>query len=117
FFRGISNLHRHGNASVRDLFADRSVADEWLERYEARLQKETRAHDEREYAMRQVNPKYILRNYLGQQVIMEAQARNYAPMKELLSVLESPFDEPPAHERYAAPPPGWGKRLNLSCSS
>ncbi len=117
FFRGISNLHRHGNAPVRDLFADRSVADEWLERYEARLQKETRAHDEREYAMRQVNPKYILRNYLAQQVIMEAQNGDYAPMKELIKVLENPFDEQPEHDHYAALPPDWGKHLNISCSS
>ena len=117
FFRGISNLHRHGNAPVRDLFADRSVADEWLERYEARLQKETRAHDEREYAMRQVNPKYILRNYLAQQVIMEAQNGDYAPMKELLKVLETPFYEQPQFAHYAALPPDWGKHLNISCSS
>jgi len=117
FFRGISNLHRHGNAPVRDLFVDRSVADEWLERYEARLQKETRAHDEREYAMRQANPKYILRNYLAQQVIMEAQNGDYAPMKELLKVLENPFDEQPDFEHYAATPPDWGKHLNISCSS
>jgi uncharacterized protein YdiU (UPF0061 family) len=117
FFRGISNLHRHGNAPVRDLFADRSVADEWLERYEARLQTETRAHDEREYAMRQANPKYILRNYLAQQVIMEAQNGDYAPLKELLKVLENPFADQPEFEHYAALPPDWGKHLNISCSS
>lgn len=117
FFRGISNLHRHGNAPVRDLFTDRSVADEWLERFEARLQKETRAHDEREYAMRRVNPKYILRNYLAQQVIVEAQNGDYTPLNELLKVLENPFDEQPEHEHYAALPPDWGKHLNISCSS
>ena len=107
----------HGTAPVRDLFADRSVADEWLERYEARLQKETRGHDEREYAMRRVNPKYILRNYLAQQVILEAQNGDYEPMKELLKVLEKPFDEQPEYEKYAALPPEWGKHLNISCSS
>ena len=117
FFRGLSNLHDHGTAPVRDLFADRSVADEWLERYEARLQKETRGHDEREYAMRRVNPKYILRNYLAQQVILEAQNGDYEPMKELLKVLEKPFDEQPEYEKYAALPPDWGKHLNISCSS
>jgi len=117
FFRALSNLHRHGQAPVRDLFVDRSAADQWLERYELRLQKESRAHDEREHAMRQVNPKYILRNYLAQQVILEAQNGDYAPMKELLAVLAKPFDEQPEHEQYAAPPPDWGKHLNISCSS
>ncbi|NWO07939.1 MAG: YdiU family protein [Alteromonadaceae bacterium] len=117
FFRALSNLHRDGHAPVRDLFVDRSVADEWLESYESRLAKETRAHDAREYAMREVNPKYILRNYLAQQVILEAQNGDYAPMKELLKVLERPFDEQPEFESYAALPPDWGKHLNISCSS
>ncbi|KEF32929.1 Selenoprotein O and cysteine protein [Marinobacter nitratireducens] len=117
FFRGISNLWSHGHAPVRDLFVDRSVADAWLGRYEERLQKEDRAHDEREYAMRGVNPKYILRNYLAQQVILEAQNGDYEPMKKLIKVLEKPFEEQPENEEYAALPPDWGKHLNISCSS
>jgi len=117
FFRSLSNLHLKGKAPIRDLFVDRSVADEWLERYEKRLLDETRAHDEREVAMRQQNPKYILRNYLAQQVILEAQNGDYAPMEELLKVLKRPFDEQPGNEAYAAPPPDWGKHLSISCSS
>ncbi|NMT63395.1 protein adenylyltransferase SelO [Marinobacter orientalis] len=117
FFRGLSSLISRGSAPIRDLFVDRSVADEWLERYERRLQSETRAHDEREYQMRKVNPKYILRNYLAQQVILEAQSGDYKPMKELLEVLKKPFDEQPHFEEYAAPPPNWGKHLSISCSS
>ncbi|WP_421857571.1 protein adenylyltransferase SelO [Marinobacter salarius] len=117
FFRGLSNLTSKGSSPVRDLFVDRSVADEWLGRYEQRLQSETRAHDEREYQMRKVNPKYILRNYLAQQVILEAQNGDYEPMKELLEVLKKPFDEQPEFEQYSAPPPDWGKHLSISCSS
>jgi hypothetical protein len=93
------------------------VADQWLERYEERLLNESRAHDEREYAMRRVNPKYVLRNYLAQQVIQEAQNGDYEPMKALLKVLERPCDEQPESEAYAALPPDWGKHLNISCSS
>ncbi|MDX1819198.1 MAG: YdiU family protein, partial [Marinobacter sp.] len=117
FFRGLSNLYNRGHGPVRDLFVDRSVADDWLARYEQRLQQESRAHDEREYAMRRVNPKYILRNYLAQQVIQEAQNGDYQPLEELLSVLKHPFDEQPDAEAFAAPPPDWGKHLNISCSS
>ena len=117
FFRALSNLQAHGHAPVRDLFVDREVADNWLERYEQRLEQETRAHDEREYEMRRVNPKYILRNYLAQQVILEAQNGDYEPMKELIKVLERPYDEQPEHEKYAALPPNWGKHINISCSS
>lgn len=67
--------------------------------------------------MRAVNPKYVLRNYLAQQVIQEAQNGDYAPMHELIKVLARPFDEQPEHEQYAAPPPDWGKHMNISCSS
>ncbi|MCG2580043.1 MAG: YdiU family protein [Marinobacter sp.] len=117
FFRGLSNLTTHGTAPIRDLFVDRSVADQWIERYRQRLELESRAHDAREFAMRKVNPKYILRNYLAQQVIQEAQNGDYEPMKALLKVLEKPFDEQPEFEGYAALPPDWGKHLNISCSS
>ncbi|WP_297796719.1 protein adenylyltransferase SelO [uncultured Marinobacter sp.] len=117
FFRGLSTLTTKGTAPVRDLFVDRSVADQWLERYQQRLETESHAHDAREYAMCKVNPKYILRNYLAQQVIQEAQNGDYEPMKELLKVLEKPFDEQPEFEGYAALPPDWGKHLNISCSS
>ena len=86
FFRALSNLHSHGHGPVQDLFADRSVADQWLERYEERITNETRSHDKREHAMRRVNPKYVLRSYLAQQVIQEAQNGDYEPMKALLKL-------------------------------
>jgi uncharacterized protein YdiU (UPF0061 family) len=117
FFRGLSNLASRGHNPVRDLFVDRSVADQWLERYEGRLAEESRSAEEREQAMRAVNPKYVLRNYLAQQVIQEAQNGDYEPMHDLLEVLARPFDEQPDNEHYAALPPDWGKHLNISCSS
>ena len=117
FFRGLSNLHSNGSAPVRDLFVDRSAADAWLERYQQRLYEEELSNEERETRMRATNPKYILRNYLAQKVIIEAQSGDYEPMEQLLEVLKRPFDEQPGKEAFAAPPPDWGKHLNISCSS
>lgn len=117
FFRGLSTLSSHGEAPVRDLFVDRSLADAWLARYRTRLAKETRSDEEREAAMCAANPKYVLRNYLAQQVIQEAQNGDYEPMHRLLEVLKRPFEEQPENEAYAALPPDWGKHLNISCSS
>ena len=117
FFRALSNLRERGHAPVLDLFIDRSTASDWLQRYEQRLQSESRSDQARELAMRAVNPKYILRNYLAQQVIQEAQNGDYAPLHELIEVLEHPFDEQPHYEHYAALPPDWGKHMNISCSS
>ncbi len=117
FFRGLSTLPSRGPAPVRDLFVDRSVADAWLERYRERLDRESQTPEEREQAMCRVNPKYILRNYLAQQVIEAAREGDYAPLDELLRVLKRPFDEQPEYERYAQMPPDWGRRMSISCSS
>nr|WP_165856527.1 YdiU family protein [Marinobacter sp. JSM 1782161] len=117
FFRGLSTRHSRGDAPVRDLFVDRSLADDWLARYEARLQQETAAGSQREKAMCAVNPKYILRNYLAQEAIQDAQTGDYETTHRLLEVLKRPFDEQPENEAYAALPPDWGKHLEISCSS
>ncbi|MCY1342302.1 hypothetical protein D9M69_282830 [compost metagenome] len=67
--------------------------------------------------MHAVNPKYVLRNYLAQQVIEAAEQGDYAPVRELHAVLARPFDEQPGMQRYAERPPEWGKHLEISCSS
>uniref|UniRef100_UPI000B27530A protein adenylyltransferase SelO family protein n=1 Tax=Salmonella enterica TaxID=28901 RepID=UPI000B27530A len=53
----------------------------------------------------------------AQQVIEAAERGDYAPVRELHEVLSRPFDEQPGRERYAEPPPEWGKHLAISCSS
>lgn len=117
FFRGLSTRHTRGNAPVRDLFVDRNVADEWLERYAQRLEAESRDPAERDSAMCAANPKYILRNYLAQEAIQDAQQGIYETAHRLLDVLKHPYDEQPENEPYAAPPPDWGKHMEISCSS
>ena len=117
FFRGLSTLASRGPAMVRDLFVDRAVADQWLDRYRERLALEDQTAEEREAAMCQANPKYILRNYLAQKVIDAAQAGDDQPLAELLQVLKRPYDEQPEFEEYAALPPDWGKCMDISCSS
>ena len=44
-----------------------------------------------------------------QQAIEKAQQGDFSEVDRLLAVLKKPFDEQPEHERYAAPPPDWGK--------
>ncbi len=117
FFRGLSTRATRGNAPVRDLFVDRTVADDWLTRYDARLAQETRSPEQRDQAMCTVNPKYILRNYLAQEAIQDAQTGQYDTARKLMAVLKRPYDEQPENEHYAALPPDWGKHLEISCSS
>jgi uncharacterized protein YdiU (UPF0061 family) len=106
-----------GDAPLRDLFIDRAAFDEWALRYRARLRLEASVDAGRRAAMNRVNPKYVLRNYLAQQAIEQAQNGDYAGVRDLLAVLEQPFDEQPGKESYAVLPPDWAAHLEVSCSS
>ena len=104
-------------SALRDRFLDRAAFDGWAERYRQRLAQEGRAGGECRADMHRVNPKYILRNYLAEQAIREATQGDYQEINRLLAVLQQPFDEQPGREQYAASPPDWGRRLEVSCSS
>ncbi|MEJ2591613.1 MAG: YdiU family protein [Candidatus Thiodiazotropha sp.] len=119
-FRALCRINggeARGDDAARDLFLDRSLFDRWAERYRQRLQAERRGDDARQAAMRRANPKYILRNYLAQQAIEQAERGAYEETERLLALLRSPYDEQPGMQAYAAEPPDWGRHIEVSCSS
>ena len=63
------------------------------------------------------NPKYVLRNHLGEQAIHAAKQKNFDPVADLLQILEQPFDEHPEFEALAGFPPDWAANISISCSS
>ena len=106
------------NTPLRDLFLDRAAFDAWAARYRERLQLEGSQDAERRPRMNRVNPKYVLRNYLVQTAITHAtEKKDFAEIDRLLELLRDPYAERPEMEKYAAPPPDWGKRIVVSCSS
>jgi uncharacterized protein YdiU (UPF0061 family) len=106
------------NAPLRDLFLDRAGFDAWAARYAATLRQTGSNDAERGAAMRRVNPKYILRNHLAEVAIRRAaDHRDYSEVNRLHALLTRPFNEQPEHEAYAAEPPDWARKLELSCSS
>jgi uncharacterized protein YdiU (UPF0061 family) len=103
---------------VRDLFVNRPAFDDWASGYEARRQQQDSAASTR--LMLATNPKFILRNHLGEQAIRAAKARDYAEVNKLLTVLQSPFDEHEDvadHAALAGFPPDWASGIEISCSS
>ncbi|WP_342118654.1 protein adenylyltransferase SelO [Pseudoduganella sp. OTU4001] len=120
FFRRLSGLRAggpEGDEPLRDLFIDRPAFDQWAESYRARLRAEDSSDSARKLAMDQVNPKYVLRNYMAQVAIEKAQNKDFSEVERLLALLERPFDEQPENEQYAGFPPDWSNQLSVSCSS
>jgi uncharacterized protein YdiU (UPF0061 family) len=103
--------------ALRDRFPDRAAFDAWAADYRQRLAQDGMDGTERRARMQRVNPKYILRNYLAEQAIQAARTGDYREVDRLLALLQRPYDEQPEMTAYAAPPPDWGKRLAVSCSS
>lgn len=93
----------------------------WLRRYQHRVQQDGTRDLDRKARMHQVNPKYVLRNYLAQQAIEKAYEGDYSLIHELQQVILHPYDEQPKYQHYAAKRPGWAKHKPgcsmLSCSS
>lgn len=104
--------------ALRDHFVDRDAFDAWAVRYKERLRAEGSRDGDRAAWMKRINPKYVLRNYLAHTAIrMAMEQKDFSEIERLCQLLRDPFADQPEMDRYAAPPPEWGKRLILSCSS
>lgn len=101
--------------SVRDLFLDRPAVDPWLLQYSERLSHT--GYGPARDLMLKTNPKFVLRNHLGEQAIRQAKLKDFSGVNTLLSLLEAPFDEHPGFDSYADFPPDWASTIEISCSS
>ena len=116
FWRRLSHAVAQGQFEpVRDLFADRAAFDAWLLSYSELLALEDKALAAD--LMLNSNPKFVLRNHLGEQAIRAAKGGDFSELATLQRLLERPFDEHPGHEAYADFPPDWASSISISCSS
>ena len=116
FWRRLSHAVADGRYdSVAQLFDDSSGWQDWLLQY----RELTAPMDTAQMAdsMLKTNPRYVLRNYLGQSVIEAAQRGDWQALHDLQAVLQSPYEEHPAFEGWAEPPPDWARHIAISCSS
>ena len=117
-FRLLSDVQQDQERSpLRDEFIDREAFDRWYQGYRERLREEGVSDGERQQAMKAVNPRIILRNYLAQQAIDGAEKDDISMLTRLHQALRDPYSDDPAFDEFAALPPDWGKRLEISCSS
>ncbi len=116
FWRNLSHV-MNGKPSdlVRDLFIDRTSFDTWMLQYSELIRQQIRRLEPD--LMLKINPKYVLRNYLGEQAIAKAKLKDFSEVETLLKLLQAPFDEHPEYERFAGLPPDWAADIEISCSS
>ncbi|CAM3548026.1 YdiU family protein [Flavobacterium gelidilacus] len=93
----------------------------WFTLYIDQLKLENQLDSERKKAMNLVNPKYVLRNYMAQLAIDDADKNDYNLLNELYEILLKPYEEQPQFEKWFAKRPEWAKNKvgcsALSCSS
>jgi uncharacterized protein YdiU (UPF0061 family) len=118
FFRTLSRFApgNAADAAIAALFPDDAWTT-WRERYLVRLHHEERSTEERHAAMLATNPAIVLRNYLAQEAIEAAQARDYKPLADLHAALREPFVEREDRAHFATPPPAGASAIEVSCSS
>ncbi|WP_449576436.1 protein adenylyltransferase SelO [Lelliottia nimipressuralis] len=115
-FRMLSQTEQQSAASpLRDEFIDRAAFDSWFVTYRERLQREEIQDDDRQAQMKAVNPAMVLRNWLAQRAIEQAEQGDYAELHRLHDALRTPYAD--RSDDYVSRPPDWGKRLEVSCSS
>jgi uncharacterized protein YdiU (UPF0061 family) len=114
----LSDVHYHPKDMNEEAWA--TIRD-WMIQYVKRLVAEGLPDRERASRMNRVNPLYVLRNYLAQQAIDEAEKGQFQEIERLAKVLSHPYDQQPGAERYCLKRPEWARNKAgcsmLSCSS
>ena len=95
--------------------------EKWFNTYIERLEKETVSNKTRQQKMNKTNPKYVLRNYMAQLAIDDANKGDYTLLHDLQNMLKSPYNEQPKYKKWYAKRPNWAREKvgcsMLSCSS
>lgn len=132
FFRRLGEFKKENSSqgidTIREAFYQNIIEDgitqqwnNWFNTYSIRLQKEAMNDNERRTNMHNINPKYVLRNYMAQLAIDDANHGNYNLIDELYTMLKYPYDEQPQYQKWFAKRPEWARHKAgcsmLSCSS
>jgi len=103
--RALSSAVRGDAEPARSLFAEPEAFDAWATRWLTLVGEERSAIADR---MDRVNPIYIPRNHIVEEVLTAASWGDHDALTELLDVVTHPFEQRPGLERYAEPAPDAG---------
>ena len=103
--------------SVKTNELNSNVSMSWIKSYQERHNKESIPIAKKILLMNANNPKYILRNYMAQEVIEAAESSDFSALETVIEVITSPYDELEQYKHFANRSPDWAKNLEISCSS
>ena len=103
--------------SVKTNELNSNVSMSWIKSYQERHNKESIPIAKKILLMNANNPKYILRNYMAQEVIEAAESSDFSSLETVIEVITSPYDELEQYKHFANRSPDWAKNLEISCSS
>ncbi|KAG8233427.1 hypothetical protein J437_LFUL013421 [Ladona fulva] len=92
----------------------------FLDAYRERLMSEGVTEEERKKTMQEVNPCYVLRNWMAEEAIKMAETEDdFSKVRLLLDVLSNPYERQKVAEEagYSSPSPVWASCIRVSCSS
>ena len=116
FFRTLSRYDGERTALLK-LGLYHTPMNDWLDSYDKRLKENSISTEERHTHMLQTNPKYVLKNYMLQEVIEAAEEGDYTGVDDLFKIAQNPYAEHPEFEKWAGVTPDVFKNEKLSCSS
>ena len=121
FFSRLTDAVAQGQARpidfepLRDIILDRPSFDAWSLTYSEQLAQVDSV--QAMALMQESNPRFVLRNHLGETVIRAARDGDFAPVQQMLAVLQAPCDSHPDHADWAGFPPDWASSIEISWSS
>ena len=126
FFRHLSTFPDEFSESIRSRFPSAKILDEWLSMYRGLIDREDPDPQQRKEQMDQINPRFILRNYLLQHAIDKAlKESDFSEVERLRVLLADPYrDRPETFECYGIDPEFYSSEtpeafveMQLSCSA
>lgn len=117
FFRELSHYPQNNLKNIFDYYGQRVELQNWLKKYQDRLNHESTNSSERTQKMLSINPKYILRNYIAQEIIADVEKGSSEKLSEWVKIFKSPYEEHPTNHLYSLPTPPDQKNYIVSCSS
>lgn len=114
FFRVLTKFDKQ---SILDICTYRDHISSWVDKYFKVIETQGISKDDIKLKMDKVNPKYILKNYIIQEAIDDANKDDFELLNNILKIAQNPFDEHKGFERYSKATPHQFSNIKLSCSS